>query len=116
MIALHLGAALLALGLGLATLWLRKGTPLHKALGRTWAALMALAAVSSFWITRDGTFSWIHLLSAWVLVSLTCAIWHIRRGNVRAHQGFMVGTYLGLLGAGAGALAPGRALHFFFFA
>ena len=115
-IALHLAAALLALGLGLVTLLLRKGTPLHKGLGRAWALLMAVAAASSFWITRNGAFSWIHLLSVWVLISLACAIWFIRRGNVRAHQGFMVGTYLGLLGAGAGALAPGRTLHLFFFA
>lgn len=42
-------------------------------------------------------------------------MYFIRRRRVRAHQGFMVGTYLGLLGAGAGALAPGRTLYFFFF-
>jgi uncharacterized membrane protein len=77
---------------------------------------MLLTALSSFWITRDGQWSWIHLLSAWTLVSLASAIYAIRRGNLRAHRGFMVGTYLGLLGAGAGALAPGRTLHFFFFA
>jgi uncharacterized membrane protein len=114
-IALHLGAAVASLLLGLTVVFLRKGTPLHKALGRTWAGLMALAAISSFWITRNGTFSWIHLLSAWVLVSLACAIYFIRRGNVSAHRKFMIGTYLGLIGAGAGALAPGRTLHFFFF-
>jgi uncharacterized membrane protein len=38
------------------------------------------------------------------------AIHLIRRGNVRAHRGFMVGTVVGLLGAGAGALTPGRFL------
>jgi uncharacterized membrane protein len=53
-------------------------------------------------------FSVIHLLSAWTLISLVCAIWFIRRGNVPAHKGFMVGTLLGLAGAGLGALAPGR--------
>ena len=40
----------------------------------------------------------------------------IRRGNVRAHKAFMVGTFLGLAGAGLGALAPGRLLYGFFFA
>jgi uncharacterized membrane protein len=114
-IALHLSAALAALGLGIAVLFLRKGTAVHKALGRSWGALMLVVAISSFWITRNGAFSWIHLLSVWVLLSLACAVFFIRRGNVRAHQGFMVGTYLGLVGAGLGALAPGRALHFFFF-
>ena len=114
-IALHLAAAVASLILGLAVVFLRKGTPLHKALGRAWAGLMAAAALSSFWITSNGTFSWIHLLSVWVLVALACAIFFIRRGNVAAHRRFMIGTYLGLIGAGAGALAPGRTLHFFFF-
>ncbi|HEX5613162.1 MAG TPA: hypothetical protein VFX67_10940, partial [Burkholderiales bacterium] len=54
--------------------------------------------------------SWIHALSAWTLISLACAVYFIRRGNVRAHKGFMVGTFLGLLGAGVAALAPGRLL------
>lgn len=116
MIALHLGSAVLALALGALVLGLRKGTPGHRALGRAWVAAMLVAALSSFGITRAGGYSWIHLLSAWTLVSLACAVYFIRRRNVRAHRGFMVGTYLGLLGAGAGALVPGRLLYAFFFA
>ena len=115
MIALHLAAAVGALLLGGMVLAARKGTATHKAMGRTWAALMVAAAVSSFWIKGSGAFSWIHLLSVWTLVSLACAVYFVRRGNVRAHQGFMVGTFLGLAGAGLGALAPGRTLHAFFF-
>jgi uncharacterized membrane protein len=115
-IALHLTAALIALLLGAIVLFTRKGTPRHKLLGRAWGLVMVIVAVSSFWITRDGRFSWIHLLSAWTLISLACAVYFIRRGNARAHKGFMVGTFLGLAGAGLGALAPGRALHLFFFA
>src|SRR5207302_4157241 len=97
---------------------LRKGTAMHKALGRIWVALMLIVALSSFWLTgiRQGGFSVIHLLSAWTLVSLALAIYFIRRGNVRAHRGFMIGTFLGLAGAGLGALMPGRALYAFFFA
>lgn len=79
---------------------------------------MLVVAVSSFWIMelRHGAgWSIIHLLSAWVVVSLGAAIWFIRRGNVRAHQGFMVGTLLGLAGAGLGALAPGRFLAILLF-
>jgi uncharacterized membrane protein len=108
-IRLHLAAALLALLIGAAMLLRTKGTASHKVLGRTWVALMLVVAISSFWIRRDG-FSWIHVLSIWTLISLAAAIWFIRRGNVRAHQGFMVGTFLGLVGAGIGALAPGRLL------
>ena len=114
MVILHLTAALAALGIGSLVLARRKGTPSHKALGRVWLALMAGVALSSFWIfqIRDGAGpSFIHLLSAWTLISLACAIYFIRRGNVRAHKGFMIGTFLGLAGAGLGALAPGRALY-----
>jgi uncharacterized membrane protein len=112
MVPLHLAAALLALVLGSVVLTLPKGTRRHKLLGRLWVGLMVLVAVSSFWIG----FSWIHLLSIWTLISLACAIWFIRRGNVRAHRGFMIGTFLGLAGAGLGALAPGRMLYLFLFA
>ena len=116
---LHLALALAALALGSAVLVRRKGTPSHKMLGRIWASLMAAVALSSFWIfeIRHGAGpSFVHLLSVWTLFSLACAIYFIRRGNVRAHKGFMIGTFMGLAGAGAGALAPGRALYAFFFA
>lgn len=113
-VAVHLGAAAAALALGGLVLARPKGRAPHKALGRTWVAVMAVVAISSFWIrdVRNGAGpSWLHLLSIWTLASLACAIYFIRRGNVRAHKGFMIGTFLGLLGAGAGALAPGRALY-----
>jgi len=115
-LALHLSSAVAALALGLVIMARAKGTASHCMLGRTWVALMSIAAVSSFWLTglRDG-FSWIHLLSIWTLISLACAVWFVRRGNVRAHRGFMIGTFLGLAGAGIGALAPGRLLYRFFF-
>jgi uncharacterized membrane protein len=118
MTALHLSAAIASLLLGGLVLMRRKGTASHKLLGRIWVALMVAVAVSSFWLLGlgKGSFSVIHLLSVWTLVSLALAVWFIRRGNVRAHQGFMIGTFLGLVGAGAGAMAPGRTLYFFFFA
>ena len=117
-IVIHLAAVLPALLVGAVQLATPKGTRLHRRLGWLWVAAMALAALSSFWIlglNKAGGFSIIHLLSLWTLVSLGCAIWFIRRGNVRAHKGFMVGTFVGLAGAGLGALAPGRTLYLFFF-
>lgn len=106
---IHLIAALAALALGIAVFAMPKGTSVHKAMGRTWVALMLTVAVSSFWITglADG-FSVIHILSVVTIVSLGAAVWHIRRGNRRAHMGFMIGSFMGLIGAGAGTLAPGR--------
>lgn len=112
--AVHLLAVLPALVLGIAQLLRPKGTRSHAAFGWAWVAAMALAAVSWFWIFGvggAGRFSLIHLLSVIVLFNLAAAIWFVRRGNVPAHRKFMLGTLLGLIGAGAGALAPGRFLQ-----
>ena len=119
MIAIHIAAATLALLGGALVLFRHKGTLSHKVLGRIWVGAMTVVALSSFWIfeIRQGAGpSFVHLLSIWTLVSLALAVWFIRRGNVRAHKGFMVGTYLGLIGAGLGALAPGRTLYLAFLA
>ncbi len=116
--AIHLAAVVPAVVIGATQLLMPKGTRVHKVLGWIWVVAMLVVAISSFWILeiRQGAgWSVIHLLSAWTLISLACAIWYIRRGNVRAHQGFMVGTLLGLAGAGLGALAPGRFLAKFLF-
>jgi len=110
---LHAVLAVIALLVGVMVLLRPKGTPPHKRLGRFWVAAMVGVALSSFWIfeiRRGAGPSWIHVLSVWTLASLAAAVWFIRRGNVRAHKGFMVGTFLGLVGAGLGALVPGRAI------
>ena len=111
--AVHLAAVAPAVVIGVAQLFMAKGTRLHKLMGWAWVLAMLVVAVSSFWIMeiRKGAgFSVIHLLSVWILICLAVAIWHIRRGNVRVHKRFMVGATLGLFGAGLGALAPGRFL------
>ena len=118
-VLMHLAAALLALGVGALNLARPKGTRSHRALGWLWVVLMASTALSSFWIfgLRQGAGpSLVHLLSAWTLVSLAVAIVAIRRGKVRTHKAFMIGCFLGLLGAGLGALAPGRLLAQLLFA
>ena len=117
--AIHLAAVVPAIAIGAAQMLRPKGTRPHKLLGWMWLLAMLVAAMSSFWIMeiRKGAgWSVIHLLSLWVLFALTMAIWHVRRGNVRAHQRFMVGTLIGLAAAGAGALLPGRFLAQLFLA
>jgi uncharacterized membrane protein len=115
MIAVHLSSALGALALGVVMVLRAKGTLSHRLLGRVWVALMSVAALSSFWLTglSEG-FSVIHLLSVWTLVAMALAIYFIRKGRVKHHKRFMVGTFLGLAGAGVGALMPGRTLFLVF--
>lgn len=110
---LHLYASLLALGLGAILLLSPKGTMLHRMLGSTWVLAMAFSALSSFWFGGGvlpimGHFGPIHLLSLWVLVALAVAVVAIFKGRVEQHRGWMVGAYLGLVGAFVGSLAPGR--------
>ena len=109
-IQLHLAMALLALGLGTANLALAKGTRRHRVFGWLWIAAMLCAVVPSFWIREvdPGSFSWIHGLAVWTLISMAVAIRAIRTGRVRLHVGFMTGTMAGAAVAGGFALAPGR--------
>jgi uncharacterized membrane protein len=110
----HLAVAIVAFVLGGWVLLRAKGTPVHKRLGRFWMALMAVASISSFFIPATlvplfAGFGLIHVLSVWVLVSITIAVWAARTGRIRHHRIWVGALYAGaLVGAGAGALAPGR--------
>lgn len=73
------------------------------------------ASVTSFWIQRAGL-SWIHGLSVVTIVSVLGGIYYARQGQQRAHGMCMIGAFLGSLGAGLRALAPGRLLHSLLFA
>ena len=108
LIATHALAASLSLVLGAVNVVRRRrGDRPHRVIGRVWLVLMAFTALSSFWIqeVRPGSFSWIHGLSAFTLVTLTLGYVNVRRGNIRGHAGNMIGTYLGLWGAFIGVVA-----------
>src|SRR4051794_32682954 len=80
---------------------------------------MYWVAFSSFGIKRldPGHFSWIHGLSAWTILSLTIALWAAATHRITAHKQWVVGSYLGLVGAGIAAMAfparqvPQTAIH-----
>ncbi|CUW42793.1 hypothetical protein B3286c1_0087 [Brucella vulpis] len=72
-IQIHVTAVVPAAIIGLVIFLRRKGTKLHRALGRVWIVLMIATAISSFFIHQInlvGGFSPIHLLS--ILVLLGC--------------------------------------------
>ena len=109
-VLLHLAAAVAALAVGVLVLALRKGTPLHRRLGRIWVVVMAVVAIGSFWVRHTGHLSWIHGLSVYTLAWLAIAVWAIRTGRVKLHRYAMVGTFAGLVIAGLFALSPSRML------
>lgn len=107
-ITLHALAASYVLVLGPLQILRRRRDLAHRVLGTTWLIAMLTVCISSFWIAPDG-FSWLHGLSIWTLVCMVAAIAGIRAGIVSIHRGFMVGSYLGTLGAFAfAALVPSR--------
>src|SRR5262245_64760343 len=72
-IQVHAFAAMAAFVLGVVQLAAPKGTLPHRTIGWVWVILLALIAISSFWIHElrlVGPFSPIHLLSIMVLILL----------------------------------------------
>ena len=113
-VQVHATAAILAMTLGAIVLVLKKGTPLHKAIGRTYVGLMLVVATSAIFINEIrliGPFSPIHIFVTVVYGGLGIAIWRIRQGDVQGHRAAMVPLYfLAVLLPGAFQLLPGRRL------
>jgi uncharacterized membrane protein len=107
-VSLHLAGAVASLALGLAVLLRPKGDATHRSLGRIWIAAMTVVGISSLWIPTFLALSWLHLFTLLIAVSLPSAVIAIRHGRVRSHRIAMVCSFVGLCGAGLGALAPGR--------
>lgn len=111
----HAFAAVTSLVIGGAQLALPKGTTRHRVMGYTWAAVMLVIAISSFWIQQIrliGPFSPIHILSIIVLVTVPLAVWHAHMHRVAKHRRVMISLYVfALIGAGVFTLLPGRIMH-----
>jgi uncharacterized membrane protein len=112
-VILHVAAVLPTIPLGGWLLLAKKGTAMHKQLGKVWLVLMLLTATTAIFIQSNGTFSWIHLF-----VPLTFhAAWKVmataRAGNIKAHKNHLVRTYLlALMIPGIAAFAiPGRLMN-----
>lgn len=115
-ILLHLATAGSAAALGPFILFRRKGDATHKLLGRIWAALMLITAITSAFIRTPGAgiagtgFSFIHIFTIWTLINIPLGVWAVRTKRIRMHRGMMTGLYVGLLIAGGFTFIPGRLL------
>ncbi len=111
-IQIHAAAAILALLVGAIVLFRRKGDRRHRVLGKLWVTLMAIVALSSFfiWTIRLwGVFSPIHLLSILTLFLLWRAVSYARARNIVLHKRTMQYTYvLALVITGLFTFYPGR--------
>jgi uncharacterized membrane protein len=115
LIVVHVIAAMAAFGLGIVQLARSKGTGSHRVFGWVWILLMAIVALSSFWIheiRQFGPFSLIHALSLFTLATLPIAVLHARRHLGAKHRNTMISLFAGaLVIAGLFTLLPGRLMH-----
>ena len=114
-IPLHAFAAMAAFALGIVQFAAPKGTLPHRTLGWIWVGLMAVVALSSFWIHQIkllGPWSPIHLLSIFTPIMLVVGVIAARSHNVRRHKITMISIFAGaLMVAGLFTLVPGRVMH-----
>lgn len=115
-IQIHAFSAIAAVILGGFVLWRKKGTRLHKALGRIWVMLMLTAATSALFINEIrliGPFSPIHIFSIITYVTLSSGLYAIIvRRDINRHRFDMQSLYINaLLLAGAFTFLPGRRMH-----
>ncbi len=114
-IPVHAFAAMAAFALGLVQFAAPKGTLPHRTIGWIWVGLMAMVAISSFWIHQIrllGPWSPIHLLSIFTLIIVPLGVWRAHHHDVANHRRIMMFTFAGaLVIAGLFTFVPGRIMH-----
>ncbi len=118
----HLYTVVPCFFLGTFLLIMKKGTPLHKGLGKIYMVLMLFTAIVTLFMKAEigpvflGHFGWIHSFSFLTIYTVPTAYIAIRKGRVKTHQRKMILLYFGaLIIAGAFTFTPGRYLHHVFF-
>ena len=106
----HVACASASVVLGAWILGRRKGTTVHRWLGRFWVLLMLSTSLGSFLIQARGRFSLIHLLSVVTIIAISAAIYGALKHDLELHRKSMIGAYVGLIIAGVFTLLPYRML------
>ncbi len=120
LIAVHMSAAITAVGIGPVALWARKASTqrprVHRAFGYAWTAMMLAAAISAMFI-RDyrlpniAGYTPIHLFVPLTFYFLFRAFQKLAQGNIAGHRQAMQRLYISAcLVAGAFTLLPNRYL------
>jgi uncharacterized membrane protein len=119
---LHLVTVVPSFFIGGILLIIKKGTTIHKTLGRVYMVLMLFTAgVTLFMPAAVGPtilnhFGWIHSFSFLTIYTVPTAYRAIKKGRVKVHKRKMILLYFGaILIAGGFTFVPGRYLHAIFF-
>ncbi len=112
-VIIHVASVLPAIPLGGFLLLARKGTTLHKRLGKLWLVLMLITATSAIFIQSSGGFSFIHIFVPITFHAAWKTIATARKGDIAGHKKHLVFTYLtALMIPGIVAFAiPGRLMN-----
>lgn len=96
-ILVHLAFGLLALLVGAILMAGRKGARMHRILGWGWVLAVGIVAITSLFIrvVNPGHFSFIHILSGYVIIALPLAVAAARRHDVERHRRTMTGMFFG---------------------
>ena len=113
-IKIHIIVALTAMLTGAVALSARKGSALHRTVGRGFVLAACLTALTSFFIHEIelwGIWSPIHLLSLFTLAMLARGVSAVRKGHIDRHQAAMRFLYVsGFVVATGFTLLPDRLL------
>jgi uncharacterized membrane protein len=117
-IKIHLLTALSALVLGGVLMAVRKGRRFHRVAGWAWVSLVSVTAGATLFITtlNHGSWSWLHLFTAWTLIVLPLGVIAARRHTVSMHRRRMMGLFYGGFAINVFiAFIPGRTMWLMFF-
>ncbi|MEM8897128.1 MAG: DUF2306 domain-containing protein [Bacteroidota bacterium] len=119
---IHLATVVPCFFLGILLFSIKKGTGIHKNLGKVYMILMFFTAtVTLFMPAQVGPtfldhFGWIHSFSFLTIWTVPTAYIAIRQGRVADHKRKLILLYVGaIIIAGGFTFAPGRYLHELFF-
>lgn len=95
----HIVTITIALALTPVMLLRRRGDTPHRVMGWIWASSLILTALISFSVRfiNNGSFSFIHLLSAWTLIQVPVLVISARRHDVTRHRSAVRGIVTGAL-------------------
>lgn len=117
-VKIHLATAFGALGLGAVLMAVRKGRTFHRIAGWVWVSLVSVTAGATLFIKvlNNGTWSFLHVFTAWVLLILPLGVMAAKRHAVAQHRARMMGLFYGAFAINlAFAFIPGRTLWMMFF-
>ncbi len=119
---LHLATVVPCFAIGTVLLLIKKGTAIHKNMGRVYMVLMLFTATVTLFMSAQvgpkilNHFGWIHSFSFLTLYTIPAAYFAIKRGDVKSHKRAMVLLYFGaIIIAGGFTFVPGRYLYELFF-